>query len=124
MPVDKRRVQACQLQSIARAYPEGISRIIENRENIRHQEVQNRDNKSIYFWFGRVPTDVNMTEYLPDDPADWTTEQHTAAELFMKTYGLEVVAGSTKVLQTASTSAVYSYVEIGSAVAHVILSQP
>jgi len=121
--VTQLKLQATTIRSVGRVYGQGVTRVTEARPRIKYIEVQNRDNKAIYFWFGPIPIDVlDLNQgFFPDDPADWTAQQQTDAGLVIKTYGLELVAGGSHSLGTPSTMQVYSYVETGSAVAHLFV---
>lgn len=76
----------------------------------------------MYFWFGPIPIDVTdpFGPSYPQDPTTWTAQQHQDAEILIGTYGMVVAPGGFKVMQTAHTGAVYSYIESGTAVAHII----
>lgn len=58
-------------------------------------------------------------EFLPLDPAEWTTQQRTEAATMMLAYGEAIAAGQTYEPRVAQTSALYSYVTTGTAIAHV-----
>jgi hypothetical protein len=82
--------------------------------------IQNRDNKIIYFWHGRMPGGTDgQGAYLPINPADWTAQQKLDAATMMLAYGEAIAAGATYEPRVAQTSALYSYVTVGTAVAHV-----
>jgi hypothetical protein len=91
------KLQATTIRSVGRVYGQGVTRVTVARPKVKYIEVQNRDNKAIYFWFGPIPIDVLDLEqgFFPDDP--------------------DTSVG------TPSTMQVYSYVETGSAVAHLFV---
>ena len=107
------------VQSIARVYPTGVALVTPGRPRLSYVAIQNRDNQSIYFWHGLVPTDINQTAYLPLDPATWTVGQKTAAATFIQTYGEELATGSRYEPNVAQTGPLYSLVPSGTAIAHV-----
>ena len=57
--------------------------------------------------------------YLPVDPAQWTAQEKADAAAMMLVYGEAIAAGQTYEPRVAQTSALYSYVTVGTAVAHV-----
>ena len=112
--------QRAQVQSYARIYPEGVSLVTPGRPSLKSVAIQNRDNKAIYFWHGRMPSGVTgQGAFLPVDPAQWTAQEKLDAATMMLTYGEAIQAGQTYEPRVAQTSALYSYVTVGTAVAHV-----
>lgn len=109
------------VQSIARVFPAGVSLVTSGRPNLSYLDIQNRDSQAIYFWHGRVPTDITQTSYLPLDPATWTAGQVTAAGSFISTYGEKIAAGERFSPRLAHTGALYSFVSTNSAIAHVMV---
>lgn len=107
------------VQSIAREYPTGISLVSPGRPRLNYVAVQNRDNQTIYFWHGLVPTSIAQTTYLPLDPTSWTTQQKTDAGVFVQAYGEAVAAGASYEPNVAQTGPLYSYVASNTAKAHV-----
>lgn len=117
------RLQATTIASVGRTYSQGVSRVTGPRPYVKYLRVQNRDNQSMYFWFGRLPVDPSDPSLgvLPDDPADWDTAQTSSAESTIQTFGMEIVSGDSAELGTATTTQLYSYVPTGSAVAHLLI---
>lgn len=114
------QAQRADVQSFARTYPEGVSLVTPGRPSLKSVSIQNRDNKIIYFWHGRMPSGVTgQGEFLPVDPVQWTAQQKLDAATMMLTYGEAIAAGQTYEPRVAQTSALYSYVTVGTAVAHV-----
>jgi len=112
--------QRADVQSFARIYPEGVSLVTPGRPSLKSVAIQNRDNKIIYFWHGRMPGGTDgQGAYLPINPADWTAQQKLDAATMMLAYGEAIAAGATYEPRVAQTSALYSYVTVGTAVAHV-----
>lgn len=112
--------QRASVQSYARTYPEGAPLVTPGRPSLKSVAIQNRDNKTIYFWHGRLPAGTTgQGAFLPLDPAEWTTQQRTEAATMMLTYGEAIAAGQTYEPRVAQTSALYSYVTTGTAIAHV-----
>lgn len=107
------------VQSIAREYPAGIALVSLGRPRLNYVAVQNRDNQTIYFWHGLVPTNLAQTTYLPIDPVNWTTQQKTDAGLFIQAYGEAVAAGASYEPNVAQAGPLYSYVAANTAKAHV-----
>lgn len=107
------------VQSIARVYPAGVSLVSAGRPRLNYVAVQNRDNQTIYFWHGLVPTSIAQVSYLPLDPVDWTAQQRTDAGAFIQAYGESVAAGASYEPNVAQTGPLYSYVASNSAKAHV-----
>ena len=108
-----------QVQSFARTYPEGVTLVTPGRPSIKSVSIQNRDNKTIYFWHGRMPSGVTgQGAFLPIDPAQWTAQEKIDAAM-MLAYGEAIAAGQTFEPRVAQTSALYSYVTVGTAIAHV-----
>lgn len=114
------QAQRADVQSFARIYPEGISLVTPGRPSLKSVSIQNRDNKIIYFWHGRMPGGTTgQGAYLPVDPAQWTAQEKADAAAMMLVYGEAIAAGQTYEPRVAQTSALYSYVTVGTAVAHV-----
>jgi hypothetical protein len=112
--------QRAQVQSYARIYPEGVSLVTPGRPSLKSVSIQNRDNKTIYFWHGRMPSGTTgQGAFLPVDPVQWTAQQKLDAATMMLTYGEAIAASQTYEPRIAQTSALYSYVTVGTAVAHV-----
>jgi hypothetical protein len=112
--------QRASVQSYARTYPEGVNLVTPGRPSLKSIAIQNRDNKTIYFWHGRVPSGITgQGPFLPIDPAQWTAQEKLDAAAMMLAYGEAIAAGQTYEPRVAQTSALYSYVTTGSAVAHV-----
>lgn len=112
--------QRADVQSFARIYPEGVSLVTPGRPSLKSVAIQNRDNKIIYFWHGRMPSGTTgQGAYLPVDPAQWTAQEKADAAAMMLVYGEAIAAGHTYEPRVAQTSALYSYVTVGTAVAHV-----
>lgn len=112
--------QRAQVQSYARIYPEGVSLVTPGRPSLKSVAIQNRDNKTIYFWHGRMPSGTTgQGAFLPVDPVQWTAQQKLDAATMMLTYGEAIAAGQTYEPRIAQTSALYSYVTVGTAIAHV-----
>ena len=112
--------QRADVQSFARIYPEGVSLVTPGRPSLKSVSIQNRDNKIIYFWHGRMPSGTTgQGAYLPVDPAQWTEQEKLDAAAMMMVYGEAIAAGQTYEPRVAQTSALYSYVTVGTAVAHV-----
>ena len=112
--------QRADVQSFARIYPEGVSLVTPGRPSLKSVAIQNRDNKIIYFWHGRMPSGTTgQGAYLPVDPAQWTEQEKADAAAMMLVYGEAIAAGQTYEPRVAQTSALYSYVTVGTAVAHV-----
>ena len=112
--------QRADVQSFARIYPEGVSLVTPGRPSLKSVAIQNRDNKIIYFWHGRMPSGTTgKGAYLPVDPAQWTAQEKADAAAMMLIYGEAIAAGATYEPRVAQTSALYSYVTVGTAVAHV-----
>lgn len=112
--------QRADVQSFARIYPEGVSLVTPGRPSLKSVAIQNRDNKIIYFWHGRMPSGTTgQGQYLPVDPAQWTEQEKVDAAAMMLVYGEAIAAGQTYEPRVAQTSALYSYVTVGTAVAHV-----
>ena len=114
------QAQRADVQSFARIYPEGVSLVTPGRPSLKSVAIQNRDNKIIYFWHGRMPSGTTgQGAYLPVDPAQWTEQEKANAAAMMLVYGEAIAAGQTYEPRVAQTSALYSYVTVGTAVAHV-----
>ena len=114
------QAQRADVQSFARIYPEGVSLVTPGRPSLKSVSIQNRDNKIIYFWHGRMPSGATgQGPYLPVDPAQWTAQEKLDAAAMMLVYGEAIAAGQTYEPRVAQTSALYSYVTVGTAVAHV-----
>ena len=112
--------QRADVQSFARIYQEGISLVTPGRPSLKSVAIQNRDNKTIYFWHGRMPSGATgQGPYLPVDPAQWTAQEKADAAAMMLIYGEAIAAGQTYEPRVAQTSALYSYVTVGTAAAHV-----
>lgn len=112
--------QRADVQSYARIYPEGVSLVTPGRPSLKSVAIQNRDNKTIYFWHGRMPSGTTgQGAYLPVDPTQWTAQEKADAAAMMLVYGEAIAAGQTYEPRVAQTSALYSYVTVGTAVAHV-----
>lgn len=112
--------QRADVQSFARIYPEGVSLVTPGRPSLKSVAIQNRDNKIIYFWHGRMPSGTTgQGAYLPVDPAQWTAQEKADAAAMMLIHGEAIAAGQTYEPRVAQTSALYSYVTVGTAVAHV-----
>ena len=112
--------QRADVQSFARIYPEGVSLVTPGRPSLKSVSIQNRDNKTIYFWHGRMPSGVTgQGAYLPLDPAQWTVQENLDAATMMLSYGEAIAAGATYEPRVAQVSALYSYVTVGTAIAHV-----
>ena len=112
--------QRADVQSYARIYPEGVSLVTPGRPGLKSISIQNRDNKAIYFWHGRMPSGTDgQGPYLPVDPAQWTAQEKLDAATMMLAYGEAIAAGQTYEPRVAQTSALYSYVTVGTAIAHV-----
>ena len=112
--------QRAAVQSFARIYPEGVSPVTPGRPSLKSVSIQNRDNKIIYFWHGRMPSGTTgQGAYLPVDPEQWTAQEKLDAATMMLAYGEAIAAGQTYEPRVAQTSALYSYVTVGTAVAHV-----
>lgn len=112
--------QRADVQSFARIYPEGVSLVTPGRPSLKSVAIQNRDNKIIYFWHGRMPSGTDgQGPYLPINPAEWTAQQALDAAAMMLVYGEAIASGATYEPRVAQTSALYSYVTVGTAVAHV-----
>lgn len=109
------------IQSIARAFPAGVSLITVGRPNLNFIEIQNRDSQAVYFWHGRFPTSLAQTAYLPLDPTTWTAQQLLDAATFIAAYGEKVGAGERYSPRTAQTGPLYSYVASNTAIAHVMV---
>lgn len=107
------------VQSIAREYPAGVALVSQGRPRLNYVSVQNRDNQTIYFWHGLVPTSMAQTSYLPLDPYTWTAQQKLDAGLLIQTYGEAVAAGASYEPNVAQTGPLYSYVAANTAKAHV-----
>jgi hypothetical protein len=108
------------VQSIARTFPEGITLVSQGRPGIRYISIQNRDNKSVYFWHGDFPSGATGSgPALPIDPASWSPAQLADAKLMIKAYGENIAAGVTFQPIIAHSGRLYSYVEVGSAICHV-----
>lgn len=117
------RLQSTTIVSVGRTYPQGVSKITGPRPSVKYLSLQNRDNQAIYFWFGLIPVDPQVTggPTFPDDPTTWTAQQQTDAGIVLSTYGLKVSPDERIETTTSSTSQVYSYVSAGSAVAHLLI---
>lgn len=114
------QAQRADVQSFARIYPEGISLVTPGRPSLKSVAIQNRDNKIIYFWHGRMPSGTTgQGPYLPLDPATWTEQERIDAASMMLVHGEAIAAGATYEPRVAQASALYSYVTVGTAVAHV-----
>ena len=114
------QAQRADVQSFARIYPEGVSLVTPGRPSLKSVAIQNRDNKIIYFWHGRMPSGTTgQGAYLPVDPEQWTVQEKADAAAMMLVYGEAIAAGQTYEPRVAQTSALYSYVTVGTAVAHV-----
>lgn len=112
--------QRAQVQSYARIYPEGVTLVTPGRPSLKSVSIQNRDNKAIYFWHGRMPSGATgQGAFLPVNPDQWTAQEKLDAATMMLTYGEAIAAGQTYEPRIAQTSALYSYVTVGTAVAHV-----
>jgi hypothetical protein len=112
--------QRASIQSYARIYPEGVSLVTPGRPSLKSVAIQNRDNKTIYFWHGRMPSGTTgQGAFLPVDPTQWTIQQRLDAATMMLVYGEAIAAGQTYEPRVAQTSALYSYVTVGTAAAHV-----
>ena len=112
--------QRADVQSFARIYPEGVSLVTPGRPSLKSVAIQNRDNKIIYFWHGRMPSGTTgQGAYLPVDPAQWTAQEKADAAAMMLAYGEAIGAGAIYEPRVAQTSALYSYVTGGTAIAHV-----
>lgn len=108
------------IQSYARTYPEGINLVTSGRPSIKTISIQNRDNKVIYFWHGRINAGVlGDGALLAVDPTTWTAQQKLDAAVFVKAYGEAIAAGATFEPKVAHAGALYSVVEVGTAIAHV-----
>lgn len=107
------------VQSVAREYPAGISLVTAGRPRLNYVSVQNRDQQTIYFWHGLVPTSLAQLTYLPLDPATWTAQQKLDAGVFIQTYGEAIAAGASYEPNLAQTGPLYSYVAANTAKAHV-----
>lgn len=115
--------------SVPRAYPSGVSLITGStpetalREDILAIGIQNRDNKPIYFWYGRVSTSLanfNTGVMLPLNPTTWTAQDKLDAALFIKTYGEKIEASARYEPECAHLSPIYALVDDpAAAVAHV-----
>lgn len=108
------------IQSYAKTYPEGINLVTSGRPSLKSISIQNRDNKHIYFWHGRINAGVlGDGAILPVNPLDWTAQQRLDAAIFVKNYGELIGAGVTFQPFVAHSGILYSVVEVGSAIAHV-----
>lgn len=108
------------VQSYARTYPEGINLVTPGRPAIKSISIQNRDNKIIYFWHGRINAGVlGDGALLAIDPTIWTEQQRLDAAVFVKAYGEAIGAGITFEPKVAHAGSLYSVVEVGTAIAHV-----
>lgn len=119
MPYPDEALRA-RVQSIARIFQEGITLVSSGRPGIRYISIQNRDNKSVYFWHGDFPSGVlGNGPALPVNPADWTPQQTSDAEIMIKAYGENIASGVTFQPIIAHSGRLYSYVEVGTAICHV-----
>lgn len=107
------------VQSIAREYPAGVALVSQGRPRLNYVAVQNRDQQTIYFWHGLVPTSFAQLTYLPLDPATWSAQQKLDAGVFIQTYGEAIAAGASYEPNLAQTGPLYSYVAANTAKAHV-----
>lgn len=107
------------VQSIAREYPAGVALVSQGRPRLNYVAVQNRDQQTIYFWHGLVPTSMDQTSYLPLVPDTWTAQQKLDAGVFIRTYGEAIAAGASYEPNLAQTGPLYSYVAANTAKAHV-----
>lgn len=107
------------VQSLAREYTAGVSLVTPGRPRLNYVSVQNRDQQTIYFWHGLVPTSFAQLTYLPLDPATWTAQQKLDAGVFIQTYGEAIAAGASYEPNLAQTGPLYSYVAANTAKAHV-----
>lgn len=107
------------VQSVAREYPAGVSLVTAGRPRLNYVSVQNRDQQTVYFWHGLVPTSFAQLTYLPLDPATWTAQQKLDAGVFIQTYGEAIAAGASYEPNLAQTGPLYSYVAANTAKAHV-----
>lgn len=107
------------MQSIAREYQAGVALVSQGRPRLNYVAVQNRDQQTIYFWHGLVPTSFAQLTYLPLDPATWTAQQKLDAGVFIQTYGEAIAAGASYEPNLAQTGPLYSYVAANTAKAHV-----
>lgn len=107
------------VQSVAREYPAGVSLVTPGRPMLNYVSVQNRDQQTVYFWHGLVPTSFAQLTYLPLDPNTWTAQQRLDAGVFIQTYGEAIAAGASYEPNVAQTGPLYSYVAANTAKAHV-----
>lgn len=82
------------VQYLAREYLAGVSLVTPGRPRLNYISVQNRDQQTVYFWHGLVPTSFAQLTYLPLDTATWTAQQKIDAGGFIQTYGEAIAAGA------------------------------